>query len=310
MSLLRWCGVLLLGAALAACTSVPLDPDGADDGAGGDDDDDDGDGGDGGGSGVTVTVAAAGPSSGTGATEDCSEEAKLVYLVSVQNDLWSFDPERPGLDAYRRVGALSCPSASSPQSMSVDRSGQAWVFYSDGHLFRVSTTDASCRSTSYVHPVQDEFNQLGMGFTSTAPGMYQEALYVVSPDFGLATIAAETLAVTQLGVQLGAAELTGGFDARLFVFQAQDAALGEIDPAALTSQALHSFAGLSGTQAWAFSRYAGTFYLFTSPQSGIGSRATAFDPVAGTEAVRDADVGFTVVGAGQSICVPPPVAPN
>jgi hypothetical protein len=174
----------------------------------------------------------------------------------------------------------------------------------------VGTLDASCQSTAYVHPVQNDFNQLGMGFTATAEGVYQENLYVVSPDFGLATIAADTFAVTPLGDLYGAAELTGGLDAKLFLFEAQSATLGEIQLGSLTTQALHTFQGLSGTQAWAFSRYAGTFYMFTAPDAGSGSRATAFDPVTGTESIRDANVGFTVVGAGQSICVPPPETPN
>lgn len=302
-----WVAPIVAGL-LTACSDTPLAGSAGAGGAGGAEDG--GDGGDGGATGITVTVAGAGPSTGSGTETSCSDAAKLVYLVSVQNDLWSFDPERPGMEAYRRVGTLDCPSASTPQSMSVDRFGQAWVFYSDGNLFRVSTADASCQSTSYAHPVQGEFNQLGMGFTSTSPGIYQEALYVVSPDFGLATVAADTLAVTQLGALVGAAELTGGIDARLFLFEAASATLGEIDTVALTSQPLHTFAGLSGTQAWAFSRYAGTFYMFTSPQAGVGSRTTAFDPVLGTESVRDADVGFTVVGAGQSICVPAPENPN
>jgi hypothetical protein len=70
---------------------------------------------------------------------------------------------------------------------------------------------------------------------------------------------------------------------------------------------MHTFNGLQGTQAWAFSRYAGNFYMFTSPGIGFGSTCTEYDPVSNLETERDADVGFTVVGAGQSICVPPPV---
>jgi hypothetical protein len=36
------------------------------------------------------------------------------------------------------------------------------------------------------------------------------------------------------------------------------------------------------------------------------TKVTVYDPTRDAIAVRDADIGFTVVGAGQSVCVPPP----
>lgn len=242
-----------------------------------------------------------------GGASDCVEEAELVYLVSVENSLYSFDPTLPGTSAYHYIGDLTCNSIGSPQSMSVDKSGVAWVFYDSGELFRVSTTDASCTATSYVHPVQNGFNQLGMGFTATSEGEFADTLYVVSPDFGLATIAFPSLAVTQLGGLVGAAELTGGPDAKLFHFAADNAVLSEVNVGALSTSSMHTFNGLQGTTAWAFSRYAGKFYMFTWDGFSTGSTCTVFDPNDGSESVRDFDIGFTVVGAGQSICVPPPV---
>jgi len=298
--------VLLTACSAGAAGTRPVGGGGGDGGgepsSGGGDGDGDGDGGDG---SSAISVG----SSGTGG-DNCSAAAKVIYLVSVQNDLWSFDPEIAGTSAYTRIGALNCPSSSSPQSMSVDRFGTAYVFYSDGNLFRVSTTDASCQATSYVHPVEQDFNQLGMGFTATAPDVFAENLYVVSPDFGLARVDVGSFAITETGSLLEAAELTGGPDGKLFHFAANSAALSEIPLPATTTSVLHAFNGLAGAQAWAFSRYAGVFYMFTAETSGVGSTNTAFDPVTGAESTRDFDVGFTVVGAGQSICVPPPPNPN
>ena len=102
--------------------------------------------------------------------------------------------------------------------MAVDRSGFAWVFYDSGELFKVSVENASCAPTSYAHPSYNPL--LGMGFTSVAPGSSSERLYIMSPDFGLATIAMPSLSVTKLGKLAGPAELTGGGDGKLFHYEA------------------------------------------------------------------------------------------
>lgn len=242
---------------------------------------------------------------------DCAEAAKLIYLVSVQKGLHSFDPTVDGRAAYRFIGNLNCPSSAEPQSMSVDRSGRAWVFYNDGQMFHVSTEDASCSPTAYRHPVNNAHNQLGMGFTATVPDSSEQVLYVISPDFGLATVDTETLAVGFKNVLVGtAAELTGGPDAKLFTFDADTTTLSELDASTFARTALHRFNDLQGTVAWAFGRYAGKFYMFTATDTMWGdilySRTTIYDPVTGQSQMRDADIGFTVVGAGQSTCVPPP----
>ena len=81
---------------------------------------------------------------GGSTTDDCAESAKLIYLLSVENSLWSFNPTVPGLGAYQHVGTLNCQASGSPQSMSVDRGGRAWVFFDSGQMFHVSTVDTSC----------------------------------------------------------------------------------------------------------------------------------------------------------------------
>jgi hypothetical protein len=254
----------------------------------------------------TGTGFGSGGSSSTGTFDDCAASAKLIYVLSTDYQLYSFDPTIPGTAAYKLVGNLNCPSnlGGSPQSMAVDRSGTAYVFFDSGELFAVSTLDASCQATSYVHPNQDFFNQLGMGFTAATPGSSDEVLYIVSPIFGLATVDTSTFAVSQLGVLTEPAELTGGADARLFRFAADSAQLGEIAVGSWSVAPIHTFSNLAGTTAWAFSRYAGKFYTFTSP--GGPSTTTEFDPSTNASSTRDASVGFTIIGAGQSTCVPAP----
>lgn len=234
------------------------------------------------------------------------EAKKLVYVVSKDNQLFSFDPRIPGRAAYKAVGKLDCKAFGSPQSMAVDRQGFAWVFYDSGQLFKVSVRDAHCSGqTPYKHPSHN--HQLGMGFTSVAPGSSDERLYILSPDFGLATISTKDFGVTTSGMLANGAELTGGGDGRLFYFAAWERTLSEIDLSTRQLKPMHSFGSFGNVGAWAFARYKGRFYMFTS--SGFGpSKTTEYDPKTNKEVVRDEDVGFMIVGAGQSTLAPPPDA--
>lgn len=266
---------------------------------------------------LSLGEGGAGATRDAGATDDaqsndnCAESAKVVYLVTEQNYLYAFDPRQAGLTAYRRIGLLSCETASTPQSMSVDRLGKAYVFYSSGHLYYVNTTTAECTPTGYQHPVSPtkSFNQLGMGFTAEKPDSDSQVLYILSPDFGLATVDLQSLAVNKLNVMSTiTAELTGGPDAVLFAFQARTAELSQVDRTTHQTQLVHKF-NQSSAGAFAFSRYAGVFYIFTAPSVGTMTTTTMYDPQTNTESVRDRDIGVTVVGAGQSTCVPPPFIP-
>lgn len=231
----------------------------------------------------------------------------LVYLFSRDNHLYSFSPKIPGQSAYRMVGKIGCKARGTPQSMAVDRDGFAWVFYDSAELFKVSVTDASCSDRlKYSHPAR--FNrQLGMGFTSAAPGSPEERLFIMSPEFGLGQVQMPSLNVAQSGKHAGAgAELTGGADARLFFYAADSRQLSEVDLGSFALKPVHTFTSIQGAGAWAFARYAGHFYIFTSIDGWTPTRTTEYDPKTNIESVRDASIGFTVVGAGQSILAPPP----
>lgn len=236
--------------------------------------------------------------------EDPNDPRKLVYLVSRDDELYSFNPRVPGRAAYRLVGKMDCKAAGRPQTMAVDRTGWAWVFFDTGQLFKVSIRDASCSSAlPYKHPTYNR--QLGMGFTAVAPGSPEERLFIMSPDHrvGLATIN-PGLDVSGSGKLAGGAELTGGGDGKLFHYAAWQQQLSEVDLSTYTLRPMHTFTTLSNVQAWAFARYAGRFYLFTSDLNS-NSKTTEFDPRTKAERLRDANIGFVVVGAGQSTLVPP-----
>lgn len=260
-----------------------------------------------GGSGGTV-IATGGNG---GAADDCSENAKKIFVVSEEDGLYTFDPTIPGLAAYKQLGTLNCNPSSSPQTMGVDRSGNAWVFYSAGQLYKVSTSAATltCTPTSYQHPGSGGPYTLGMGFTAAAPDSHDQIFYMLSETFGLASIDVNTFAVSMTNKLQGiSGELTGGPDGKLFTYEAGNGRLSEVLVASgFGMQTITTMGQIAGASAWAFSRYAGVFYIFTGDALFAGSQCSTYDPSTGSFGVRDGDVGFTVVGAGQSTCVPPPV---
>jgi hypothetical protein len=259
------------------------------------------------------------PSSDAGLASNCAESAKLIYLVTTStsggaNELYSFNPTKTGRTAYTRVGALNCPSSSSPQTMGVDRTGTAWVFYSDGKLFKVDVATARCTATTFTYPGAGFDFTMGSGFTAIGGDVTKETLFLVRN--GLQRFDTATLTKTFVGGSTATSgELTGGPDGKLFVFDpAGNGRLLEVSPTNGATTPLQTFATgtFSNVSAFAFARYAGSFYLFTAGTDATGlfptnTRTTVFDPQTRTTSIRDADIGVTVVGAGQSVCVPPPI---
>jgi hypothetical protein len=258
-----------------------------------------------------------GTSSGSSgaASDGCSEEAKLVYVVSEENDLYSF---RPDTVTFTKIGPLECPAAglATPNSMAIDRSGTAWVNYTDGSLFKVSTKDASCQSTSFK-PGQSGFTKFGMAFATNGANTHDETLYVCGIEAnnrgkGLARIDLSTMKLTPIGDFSDAlrgmgAELTGTGDGRLFGFftTSPNATLAQIQGTSAATSNDVDLAGVSTGLAWAFSFWGGDFWFYTAGAGGA-SRVTRLQPSSGNKiSVVKADVGgFRIVGAGVSTCAP------
>ena len=243
----------------------------------------------------------------------CSDAAKLVYVVSDSNELFSFAPDKL---AFAKIGTLNCDAgAASPNSMAVDRSGTAWVNYSDGGLFKVSTADASCTATTYEKG-QGGLQRFGMAFATNSATSTDETLYVVGIEGtnggkGLAKIDLTTMKLTMIGDFSGnlagqGAELTGTGDGRLFGFftTQPDATLAEIAKADGSTTNPSDLSGVSTGTAWAFSFWGGDFWFYTSSgaPSTVTRKQTSTD---GALSTAKADVGgFRIVGAGVSTCAP------
>jgi hypothetical protein len=254
-------------------------------------------------------------------TDQCSDASKLVYVVARDNSLYSFAPASV---TFTKLGTIACPSESTefPFSMAVDRTGTAWVLFTDGNLFNVSTKDASCTRTTFI-PDQAGFSLFGMAFVSDGPDASTDSLFVSENvnGNGLGQIALPSLTLSAVGPYTGAlagqkAELTGTGSGDLFGFflttPAAVATITKTSGAVATPSSLPSVT--VGTD-WAFSFWGGAFYLYTgnsTDPSQNGSTVTRYSPDDGSVTVLSTGVGFFITGAGVSTCAPtvaPPPPP-
>jgi hypothetical protein len=256
--------------------------------------------------------------------------ATLVYVVTEQQQLLSFYPPTA---EFTPIGPLRCPTASpsfQPFSMAVDRTGIAYVLYSDSNspnsnseLFRVSTATGSCRATGF-RTSQVGFNKFGMGYSHDDMGS-GETLYVASGGDNVAatlgTINTQNFTLSVVGgirPSIGSPELSGTGAGDLFAFFATtganpcdntmngvncaDSAIGQIDK---TTGKVTSESVLNGNeqgQAWAFAFWGGAFYTFTAPTNS-GTVVNRFNPADGS-LVTVARRSDFIVGAGVSTCAP------
>jgi hypothetical protein len=254
---------------------------------------------------------------------DCNERAKIVYVVTEQKDLLSFQPDTL---TFKKVGKLGCSAGAldTPFSMSVDRNATAWVLYQSGFtgggkLFQVSTLDASCKTTSFP-PSQGGLDLFGMGFSSNALGSTDETLFVAGGGSGtfqttkntLASIAFPSMVLTTVGkIDIsGGADLTGNGKGELFGFfpDSSPPSVRQIDKSNAQATTLQSWPlpanVFKNTQAWAFAQWGGNFYLFFQSLSDTSTNVWKLDPATGSVTKVLSNIGYTVTGAGVSSCAP------
>ncbi len=242
---------------------------------------------------------------------NCADAAAtLVYVISTANDLVSFDPAS---NAFKRIGLINCNSAAgaTPFSMAVDRAGVAFVLFSDGNLYRVSTKTAACTPTTFAAG-QGGIKTFGMGFAADDQGP-GERLFIAADDStnlrGLAYIDDTFVLhpISPFTPEIAQAELTGTGDGRLFAFYQRagtTTAIGQVDKTTGNILAENPLATVEQGNSWAFAFWGGDFYTFTAP-TGTPSVVTRFRPT--DNSVRQVAT-FTgqgsIVGAGVSTCAP------
>ena len=271
--------------------------------------------------------SSSGSGTSSGSTPGCTVAAELVYVLSTDNNLYSFQPD---MKQFTLIGPLGCnvPSSATPNSMAVDRNATAWVNYvaddglgtdTAGWVYKVSTKDASCEPTPSVVMPSAEWFRLGMGFSTDAVGGTAETLYVTgtgmaglanSPGLGRIDLTKKSLVpIHQFsgdGKLTGqSAELTGTGDARLFgFFTTSPVRVAQIDKAAGAILSDMPVSGIPVPSAWAFSFWGGAFYLYTS--DGLSnSTVTRFDPTTKTVDTSYVLTAPAIIdGAGVSTCAP------
>ncbi len=261
--------------------------------------------------------------------DECAEEAKLIYVVDDAYRLLSFDP-RNNANTFTLIGQLNCPAGPSwpdwpglgpatPFSMSVDRSGRAWVVYTSGEIFWVSTADASCQGSPWVKG-SNGFQLFGMGFVSDSPGSAAEHLYIsggaaAAPGSGnLGSIDPQTQTVQTLGGLAQAEnspELSGTGNAELYAYYPGmfDTFVARLDKTTAQIQQRYTLPPLDGqVMAWAFAHWGGRFYIFvTDGDDFLGtqnSQVVLLDPMTGAANRILSDLPYFIVGAGVSTCAP------
>ncbi len=238
----------------------------------------------------------------------CAEETNDVYVLSDRGALYAF---RPATLELVPKGVMDCEmSQSQPTSMAIDRYGFAWVHYGSFSVWKVDLADLSCARTSYTPP-GTSFVRFGMAFATDTRGGATEALYLADNAGGISVFDTVTSKVRRVGAPTenaigGSAELTGSGDGELFAFVAQPpASLAQISTKTGAVERTTALPGVDGGRGWAVSFYGGDFYFYTQAVDlPAGSAVTRLRPSDGSLTVVNPNVGFTIVGAGVSTCVP------
>jgi hypothetical protein len=268
----------------------------------------------------------------------CASDAQeYIFVVDRDNKLYRFEPAADA-HSFQLIGTLDCPAGdpiwspdafadATPFSMSVDRDAVAWVLYTSGEMFRVSTEDASCTPSGF-QPSQADYDLFGMGFVADSPGSAGEKLFaagfIVHRVNGMRyehklgyvdPMSLQLSHVTAMGTLLHGPELTGTGDARLYAyFPGGDDRIVELDKSTGSELAGRQWpAGqLPGEPlSYAFAHWGGRFYVFVTSEGSFGGNETQVirvDPEANGGAGLAETVTQTgvpeVVGAGVSTCAP------
>ena len=261
---------------------------------------------------------------------------ELIYVIDEAHDLLSFDPMT---NMFTKIGVPQCspgpvlPSwqmmsgetSANPFSMAVDRNATAWVLYTSGEIFKVSTADGSCMGNSGYTVQQNGMDLFGMGFVTDTNGGDAEHLYLgggdvmATPGGKLATVdPANPSTATLIGnlPNIGqlSPELTGTGDAKFYAFfpgstsafvEQLDKSTGAAIPPQYPLTGLPSGATI---RAWAFAQWGGYFYTFVTTTDALGgnqnSEVLRINSMTNQSETVLQNLPYVIVGAGVSTCAP------
>jgi hypothetical protein len=256
------------------------------------------------------TTAGSG-SSASGGSPGCSLAAELVYVFSLQNDIYSFDPPSK---KFTKVATPDCQAGGQPNSMAIDRNLVAWLNYIGGIYTFDLNKKSGCKLA--ISPPAG-FAQVGMGFSTDMVGGTAETLYLDGiGGGGLAKVNMATMTVVKIGLFSNdpkltgqSAELTGTGDARLFGYFTTFpyVRVAQLDKGNANIISDNELTGVTPPSAWAFSFWGGDFYLYAAPGANATGNSSVIHYSPSNNMVDPtyvADVGFEIIGAGVSTCAP------
>ncbi len=198
---------------------------------------------------------------------------ELIFLMSADGELWSFDPRS---SEFAFVAGPVC-GGEVPFSMAVDEQGVAWILGIESMSFQqIDVNDPGpCTESPYVRTNPD-FGLVGTSFVAESEASPCSDLYVQSysgdgsfdegPDLGrLGVIDPVSGDISDVGsLDYDGGELTGTGDGRLFAFTGVDPVkIVELDRATGAELDVIPLDGLNKTNASAVAFYGGAIYIFT-----------------------------------------------
>jgi len=197
----------------------------------------------------------------------------LVFLLSDDGELWSFDPRS---NEFAFVAGPVC-SGVMPFSMAVDEQGVAWILGIDSLSFElIDVNDPGlCEPSPYLRR-NPEVGLFGTSFVAESETNPCSDLYVQTysgdgsfdegEDLGrLGVIDPITGDLSDIGsLDYDGGELTGTGDGRLYAFTGVDPVkIVELDRATGAELDVFPLEGLDKTNASAVAFYGGSIYIFT-----------------------------------------------
>ncbi len=288
----------------------------------------------GGDSSTTIDAQTADASGCSDCEDDCEADAAgLVYVLDRAQVLLSFDlaAAEAGNDLFTVLGSLRCstgdplPGIGSiyPYSMTSDRKGNIWIFYTSGELFKVDVATRSCTKTSWDGPTGMDVIQMAFAGSNSRP----ERLFMeVNPIDGLspARYTEVDLATLTMGATypLPASggfvpSLSGTSDGKMLSYVPEldndEGTLASLD--LTTGMPLETWPipdhGTNVVSFWSFAVHGGTAIFFTTAISNLGrrrDRIVTFDPKKPNEerlTIIDPDSSREIILAAVSTCAPP-----
>jgi hypothetical protein len=253
-------------------------------------------------------------STGTGAPA-CSDEAKLMYVLSSTNKIYQFAPTTQQFTVF---ATPDCVAGGVPNSMAIDRNFVAWLNYVGGTAGQVFAFDLKTKTgCTAMLTLPAGFTQVGMGFSSDTPGGATETLYVDGiGGAGLGKIDTATKTFTKIAtfgndatLAGGSCELTGDGLGNLYGYfnTSPNVRIAQIDKSNANILSDDEIVGVGPPSDWAFGVWGGDFYLFAAPNGNTNGDSSVIHYQPSTGVVNKTyipDVGFTVNGAAVSTCAP------